>query len=283
LVQGLRDVNQCNQSASVLLPPAQAQRFMILGGGPSDDATEFRGIATHRVQIVDFSGADQQYHDAAPLNHERMHVNAVILPDRTVMAIGGGGTREASFKTAVIDPQGGREVFEAEIYDQDANTWTVTEPATVARLYHSVALLLPDGRVVAAGGNPDKGSSVDWLPPDPLEEMRIEIFSPPYLFKKPTRPVIGTAPQEIAYGADINVRTAQAAEIGSMNLIRPGVTTHSFNGTQRLVDVPFVVTPPDQLRASIPASRTVAPPGWYMLFVIDKDGVPSVANWVHLS
>jgi hypothetical protein len=283
LTPGLKDVNQCNQSASVLLPPAQAQRYMILGGGPSDDASEFRGVATHRAQIVDFNAVAPQFQDAAPMNHERMHVNAVILPDRTVIAVGGGVTREASVKTAVVDPQGGREVFEAEIYDPAADTWTVTQPATVARLYHSVALLLPDGRVVSAGGNPDKGSSVDWLPPDPLEEMRIEIFSPPYLFKKATRPSVTAAPTEIHYETTIAIQTAQTAQIEFVSLIRPGVTTHSFNGTQRLVDVPFAVSGPNQLTATIPAGRTVAPPGWYMLFLTDHDGAPSVAKWVHLT
>ena len=283
LIAGLGDVNQCNQCASVLLPPADKQRFMILGGGPSDDAAEFRGIATHRVQIVDFGAGNPQYRDAKPLNHERMHVNAVILPDRTVIAVGGGVTREASVKTAIVDPQGGREVFEAEIYDPATNTWSITEPATVARLYHSVALLLPDGRVVAAGGNPDKGSDVDWLPPDPLEEMRIEVFSPPYLFRKPTRPVITAAPQEVSYGANINIQTPQAAQIATVNLVRPGITTHSFNGTQRLVDLQFVATAADQLKAGIPVSRTLAPPGWYMLFLTDRDDVPSIAAWVHLS
>ena len=113
-----------------------------------------------------------------------MHVNAVLLPDRTVLAVGGGVTREASAQTQQVDPQGGREVFEGEIYDLVTNMWSITAAATVARLYHSVALLLPDGRVVSAGGNPDKGSQVNWLPPDLLEEMRLEIFSPPYLFKK---------------------------------------------------------------------------------------------------
>ena len=117
-------------------------------------------------------------------------MNAVLLPDRTILAVGGGVTREASAQTHVVDPQGGREVFEAEIYDPATNVWSITAAATIARLYHSVALLLPDGRVVSAGGNPDKGSQVNWLPPDLLEEMRLEIFSPPYLFKKNTRPVV---------------------------------------------------------------------------------------------
>ena len=284
VVNGLTDVGQCNQCASVVMPPAQDQRFMILGGGPEDpdDPNAPRGIATQRVQIIDLKTPNAAYQTKQPLNHERMHVNAVLLPDRTVMAVGGGVTREASARSAVVDPQGGREVFEAEIYDPAKDTWTVTAPATVARLYHSVALLLPDGRVVSAGGNPDKGAGVNWLPPDPKEEERLEIFSPPYLFKKNTRPVIQNVPVEIHFGALIHILTPQAAQIKFISLMRPGLTTHSFNGTQRLLDVPFT-TAAGMLSATVPNNANIAPPGWYMLFLVDNDGVPSVASWVHLS
>ena len=284
-VNGLTDTGQCNQCASVILPPVQAQRFMILGGGPEDldDPNALRGKATRRVAVVDFTATPPQYQLKQKLNHERMHVNAVLLPDRTVIAVGGGVTREASAHSRVVDPEGGREVFEAEIYDLAANTWTVTAPATVARLYHSVALLLPDGRVLAAGGNPDKGSQTQCLPPDPLEEERLEIFSPPYLFKKNSRPTIDNVPPQIAYGGRPVIRTPQAAQIKWVSLIAPGLTTHSFNGTQRVVDVPFTVTLPNMLNAVIPNERNIAPPGWYMLFITDNDGVPSVASWVQLS
>jgi hypothetical protein len=139
------------------------------------------------------------------------------------------------------------------------------------------------GSSESAGGTPDKGSRVNWLAPDPLEEMWIEIFSPPYLFKKAGCPAIDAAPAEISYGANVTIKTAQATQITTLNLIRPAVTTHSFNGTQRLIYVHFVVMRPDQLKASIPGSRTIAAPGWYMLFIADRDGVPSVAHCVHLS
>jgi hypothetical protein len=282
-VPGLEDPGRCNQCASVILPPAQAQRVMILGGGPEDEDGAPRGLATRRVAIVDLSVPAPRYETKRQLNHERMHVNAVILPDRTVIAVGGGVTREASANSNVVDPQGGREVFEAEIYDPASDTWTVTAPATIARLYHSVALLLPDGRVLSAGGNPDKGSQTAWLPPDPLEEERLEIFSPPYLFRKDVRPAIEDAPQDVRHGDRIAIRSPNAAEIASACLIAPGLTTHSFNGAQRLVDLPFTVTPPGTLDATIPGDRTILPAGWYMLFVLDRDGVPSVARWLRVS
>lgn len=282
VIQGLTDRGNCNQCASVMMPPAQDQKFMILGGGPEDDGP-VRLPATHRVATIDFQSANPAYHAKSGLNHERMHVNAVLLPDRTILAVGGGVTREASAQTHVVDPQGGREVFEAEIYDPATNVWSITAAATIARLYHSVALLLPDGRVVSAGGNPDKGSQVNWLPPDLLEEMRLEIFSPPYLFKKNTRPVVQNVQEEIQYNSKVAIQTPQATQVKWVSLIRPGLTTHSFNGTQRLVDVPFALVPPETLNANIPGEHNVAPPGWYMLFLTDHDGVPSIGHWVHLS
>ncbi len=279
-VTNLIDADRCNQCASVLLPPAQAQQVMILGGGPEDE-TE----ATDRVQVVDLTAPNPRYGQRLKLNFDRMHVNAVILPDRTVLATGGGGTREASQIQGQIDPQPVRERLVAEIFDPPTGAWRSMAAATIARLYHSVALVLPDGRVVAAGGNPDKGSQVNWLPPDPLEEMPLELYSPPYLFKGP-RPQITGAPVEINYGQQVVIATPQAQVIKWISLIRPGLTTHSFNCEQRLVDVPFASPPlAGQLNATIPGTteRNVMMPGWYMLFLTDNNDVPSIARWVHLS
>jgi hypothetical protein len=152
----------------------------------------------------------------------------------------------------------------------------------VPRLYHSTALLLPDGRVVAAGGNPEGGDSVPWLPPDENEEMRLEIFSPPYLFRGP-QPTITAAPDACGYGDDITVSTPQAAGIRWVSLVRNGVTTHSFDAGQRLVDLPITGRTAGTVHVRVPANPNLAPPGWYMLFVVDEDGVPSVAHWVHVT
>jgi hypothetical protein len=154
--------------------------------------------------------------------------------------------------------------------------------ASVARLYHSTAVLLDDGRVVAAGGNPEGGTSVPWEPPDGNEEMRVEIFSPPYLFRG-SRPVITAAPTDATYGQTITVNTLEAAEIRTASLIRNGVTTHSFDAGQRLIDAPIVARDATSLDLEITDQPTIAPPGWYMIFIVNNDGVPSVAKWTKLS
>jgi hypothetical protein len=165
-VPGLHAAVSRDQSASVLLPPAQDQRVMIMGGGPGD-----QGDATNAVDIVDLKAAHPQYQPGAPMHLARIHLNAVLLPDRTVLVVGGSGRRE----------QQDRAALEAEIYDPATNTWTLGAPATVTRLYHSTAVLLPDGRVMTASGNPPPfGHQTPWEPPkDPNEELRLEIYRPP--------------------------------------------------------------------------------------------------------
>jgi len=260
-----------NQSASVLLPPAQDQRVMIIGGGPAGKAN--KTDATDAVSIVDLKAEHPAYVAGAPLGLPRLHLNAVLLPDRTVF-VGGGSLKQEDEPLARL---------QAEIYDPATNIWHLMAAATVPRLYHSTALLLPDGRVVAAGGNPEGGQSVTWEPPDPNEEMRLKVFSPPYLFKGGTRPKIGAVLEEWRYGQTITISTPQAGSIHWVTLIKNGVTTHSFDSGQRLVDIEIVSQGAGTVRAKVTNEPNIAPPGWYMLFLVDQQGVPSVATWIHLT
>ena len=268
-VNDLLAPDERNQSASVLLPPAQEQRVMICGGGPvgKQDKTD----ATGAVSIVDLTAPQLRYEAAAPMGLPRLHLNAVVLPDHTVF-VGGGSLKQEDEPLARL---------QAEIYDPAADRWTVVAAATVPRLYHSTALLLPDGRVVAAGGNPEGGSQVAWEPPDPDEEMRLEVFSPPYLFRG-RRPTIDAAPETCSHGETITISTPQAGAIRWVSLVKNGVTTHSFDSGQRLVDLDIVTRAGGQVQATVTDNPNFAPPGWYMLFLVDQEGVPSIATWVQL-
>ena len=259
-VSGLVDINSRNQSASVLLPPAHEQRVMIIGGGNSV------GNTTKSVNIVQLSTADKvvnkpTYKAAAPLNFARMHHSAVILPDRTVFVCGGSGMSE----TGSMATQAG------EIYNPATNTWTVAASEGVNRLYHSVALLLPDGRVISVGGNPDRS----------IQELRIAIYSPPYFFKG-ARPVINSAPTQVAYGASFQIQTPQAKSIKWVNLIRPSAATHSCDTEQRLLNVAINSSTTTALNVTLTSNRNLVPPGFYMLFITDTNNVPSVAKWVQI-
>lgn len=254
-VSGLEFAGNGNQAASVLLPPAQEQKVMIIGGGG--------GAATNRVNIINLN-ASTAYTTAPYLNNPRMHHNAVILPDRTVFVCNGSRGEENV----------GQSTLPAEIYNPATNTWTVVEtPSVNGRVYHSVALLLPDGRVVVAGGNPQRGTY----------ENRIEIYSPAYMTR--TRPTINSAPQAANYNTTIAIQTNQAADIKWVHLTRPMAPTHGLDTEQRLVDLPIdpTKTTSNSLTVQIASNRNLAPPGYYMLFIVDNNNVPSPAIWIQIT
>jgi hypothetical protein len=132
------------------------------------------------------------------------------------------------------------------------------------RLYHSTALLLPDGRVLSAGGGRFG-----------VDEPNAELYAPPYLFKG-ARPTITSAPSQVSYGASFSVQTPDAARIASVSLIRLGSVTHAFNMDQRFLSLTFQAAG-GALTVQAPANGNLAPPGYYMLFILDGNGVPSVA------
>jgi FtsP/CotA-like multicopper oxidase with cupredoxin domain len=250
------DLDHRDQSATVLLPPAQSQEIMIMGGGDP-------GIkAVHRIKPL---ATTPKFTAAASLHFDRIHLNAVLLPDRTVF-VSGGEKKSEQAATAAL---------ESEIYDPVAGTWRLAAKATVPRMYHSIALLLPDGRVLTAGSNPEANTVAGG-------ELRLELYHPPYLFRG-TRPFIDHAPTEIQYDQTIEIHTPQARKIKWINLTRPMATTHSWDSNQRLVDVPFKSHDLCTLQGHIPNDACLIPPGWYMLTITDHDDVPSYAHWVHLS
>jgi Domain of unknown function (DUF1929) len=144
---------------------------------------------------------------------------------------------------------------------------------SVARLYHSEALLLPDARVVVLGGG--RFNNVN----ETTDQPSAEFFEPPYLFKGP-RPAIGSAPSTLSYGQNFVVQTPDAARIAKVSLIRYGAVTHAFNMGQHFVPLSFSVGT-GSLTITAPANAQLAPPGYYMLFLVDTNGIPSVAAIVH--
>ncbi|WP_460695579.1 galactose oxidase-like domain-containing protein [Nocardia thraciensis] len=258
VVPGLTDPEARNQSSSVLLPPAQRQRVMILGGGGYD--MHSGAAVLDDTRIVDFGAPTPEYLPGPPMHHARMHLNAVLLPDRTVLAAGGSGMEEM----ADMAPS------HAEILDPETGTWTATAPERVVRLYHSVALLTPDGKVITAGSNPARKT----------EELRIEIYWPPYLFRG-ARPELTLASDTVTYGAELTATTT--GTLRDACLVHPSSCTHSTNNDQRLVDLPLAVAEPGSVTLTLPSNPALAPPGWYLVFVVDTDGVPSVGRWVRLT
>ena len=256
-VPGLADLTRTDHAMSVLLPPAQDQKVMILGGGRHDGS-----IATDRTATVDLTDPNPRFTTTTPLDAKKMYVSAVILPDRTVFETGGSQVQRGD---------GNSFVYSSQIFDPQTGEWTKAKDATVPRGYHSSAVLLPDGRVATFGND---------TPGKPFE-LRIEIYSPEYLTRG-ARPEITSVPTEMSYGGTYSMSTTQAAPIRQVSLIRPMAVTHSVDANQRLVDVPFIIENDGDLELSITDNPNLAPPGWYMLFATDDTGVPSVASWVKI-
>lgn len=199
----------------------------------------------------------------------RTNVTAVALSDGTVLVV--GGQRNGKW-AANPDP-----VFETEIYHPDTDTWTPTAPLNFPKQYHSIAVLLPDGRVLAAGGiDPTLGGA-------PARDQRMmEVFSPPYLSAGP-RPTVAAAPAAMSYGSTFNISSPDAAAITSVALMRPGAVTHHTDAGQRYVRLGIAATAAGSVTVNTPADGRIAPPGFYMLFILNSAGVPSQAHWVQLT
>ena len=184
-----------------------------------------------------------------------------ILPDGNVLVTGGSETN---------DP-GSQPVYAAEVWNAQTGTWSTMSSMQMGRTYHETALLMPDGRVYVAGGGGCCNA------PD---QFNAEIFSPPYLFRG-ARPVISSAPSSVSYGAQSLIGTPNGAAIQSVAFMRLGAQTHQFDMSQRYVPLSF--TPASGgLTVTWPANGNLAPPGDYMVFIVNGSGVPSVASIVNI-
>jgi Domain of unknown function (DUF1929) len=251
------DANRRDQGASLLLPPAQAQKVMVFGGGLEGSTT----VALASTAVIDLTQPNPSFTAGPAMDAAKMYVSAVILPDGRVLETGGAtGYRMNPDSTYVRSTQ---------ILDPKTMTWTKAPDATVGRTYHSGALLLPDGRVLTFGGNPADGSF----------EMSLEIYSPAYMTK--TRPTITSAPTNVTWNSGFAIGTD--SQIGSAVLIRPSAVTHSSDSDQRSIDLGLANVTATGATLTIPANHNLTPPGWYMLFVRAADGTPSVAKWVKVA
>jgi hypothetical protein len=196
--------------------------------------------------------------------YPRSFMNLTVLPDGTVLATGGETDRNGGTIA--------NAVYAAELWSPTTQTWTTMASMHTPREYHSTALLLPDGRVVQSGMGADFGNVTD--------EKSAEFYSPPYLFKG-TRPTISQAPAQIHYGTNFTVSTPDAASITSVVLIRNGGVTHFFDQNTRHVPVSFSQSS-GALNVTAPVDGRLAPPGYYMLFLVNSNGVPSVAPMVQV-
>ncbi len=226
--------------------------------GETDVVMTCGGNVSNTCERIDFKDAQPEWEYTASMNMPRSHANAMILPDGKVMIIGGG--RNGLYEDPILN---------AEIYDPQTDTWTLLPAEQLGRMYHSTAVLLADGRVLSAGQ--DYGQST----------YTAEIYRPAYLYRG-ARPVIANVPTNLRYGRPFAVATPDAASISRIALISLTTATHSVNNGQRYVEVPFIAEDDTRLRGIAPAHGNLAPPGHYMLFILNQAGVPSVAKFVRI-
>lgn len=238
-------------------------KILVAGGGGS----------VRDSRVIDINGAGPKVSTTGSMAFGRRQNNLTLLADGTALATGGN-----SSGAELVDLNNG--VYNAELWNPATGQWKTLAAQQATRQYHSAALLLSDGRVLSAGGGLcDRCDAVGYL------AKNAEVFTPPYLYKKDgsgqlaPRPSITTAPATIDFGTRFAVSTPDAGSIAKVGLVRPGAVTHSVDMDQRYVPLSFSAGA-DSLTVNAPPNANVAPPGPYMLFIVDAAGVPSMAKMV---
>lgn len=247
-ISSARGVNMDGTAVLLPLKPPLYQARVLIAGGSAADAQQ-------TAEWIDLSVAAPAWQALPNLNVPRDKVSSVLLPDGRVLIAGGIQTLADGGPAELFDPQ------------DPASGFALGPNMKYVRGYHSAAILLPDGSVVM-GGDPNGGSTPN------------ERYLPPYCFKP--RPAITAAPATIAYGAGFAVTTPTPGAIAEVVLMRSGAVTHGFNQDQRYVGCVITGRTAAAVNVTAPANGTIAPPGWYLLFLLDQDRTPSTATWVRL-
>ena len=251
-------INRCKgMSVMIYRNTCPHTRILVVGGCSSSG-----GGINSAAEIIDASflspASAWAFTAPSPDSTLRRQCNAVLLPDNTIFVAGGTNTPNSP----------------CMLFDPVANTWSAMASLPSVRMYHSVMILLPSGKVMMSGWANDASSGT------------IELYSPPYLFKG-ARPTISSAPATVNFGQQFTIGTPDAASITRVTLVKPMAVTHQTESNQRVIELPFLHdhVHPNNLIATAPdggSPHAFAPGGYYMLFILNNAGVPSVAKWIHL-
>ncbi|MFZ4185017.1 galactose oxidase-like domain-containing protein [Streptomyces pseudogriseolus] len=265
-VPGLSDPDLMETSNTVLLPPAQDETYMVIGGGGVGESQK----SSEKTRIVDLKADDPAFVDGPSLDKGTRYPQASILPNDEVLISGGSQDYRGRSDS---------DILEARIYDTQKNELRRVADPLVGRNYHSGSILLPDGRVMFFGSDSLYADKANTKPGE--FEQRIEIYTPPYLYGDDEQPDLSGGPQTIKRGGSGTFTSQDAASVKKVRLIRPSATTHVTDVDQRSIALDFT-TDGDKVTVTVPKNRNLVQSGWYMLFVTDANGTPSKAQWVQV-
>jgi hypothetical protein len=232
-----------NFGSAVMYAPG---KILYVGGGSP---------AVASAEVIDLNEPNPTWRAVAPMAFARRNCDATLLPNGEVL-VNGGNTGSGTYD--------GDQILTAEIWNPQTETFRTVSSESDIRWYHSVSLLLPDGRVLSTGGD---------------LHLTGQVYSPPYLFQG-TRPTISSAPDGVKYGDQFLVTTPDAASITRVHWVRLGTATHAQNWDQYAQDAAFTQTA-GGLMVSAPPTPNASPPGYYYLFILKGD-VPSVAKIIRV-
>ena len=250
---GMRTFGTRDQGSAVMYGEG---RVLYAGGGRTTNSAETVNLKRNPIQWV----------TTGSMAFARRHHNLTVLPTGDVLVTGGTAGTDFNDLAQMVRP--------AEIWNPTTGVWTTLASSSVDRAYHSVALLLPDGRVLQTGG----GAAGAVAP----NQLNAQYFSPPYLFRG-ARPVISSVPTSLRFMQSFRITTPHASRIAKVTLIRTGSVTHGFDMNQRFRQ--FFTFTKDATGLTMPGitDRNLTPPGYYMIFIVDTNGVPSVGKIIKIS
>jgi len=240
-------------------------KLLVAGGATAGNDQK----STSKAMIIDINGPSPIVTPITPMNNARKFQNAVMLPTGEVLIVGGNSSGIKFNDSGSILP--------AEIWNPETQQWRAIASMTSPRNYHSIALLMTDGRVLSGGGGLCGGCAAN--------HQNAQVLSPPYLFNNDgslaTRPTISSAPSTIKYGQTFTIQSSD--DITKFSMVKMSATTHGVNTDLRFVNVPFQAAGAGLYELTSHANINVLTPGYWMLFAVNSQGVPSVATVVNVS
>ncbi|MGX1910366.1 galactose oxidase-like domain-containing protein [Streptomyces phaeochromogenes] len=264
-LKGMSDPKLLETAGTVLLPPAQDEKYMVIGGGGVGESEQ----SSKKTRIIDLLDDSPKFVDGPELEKGTRYPQYSILPNDDVLVSGGSEDYRG---------RGDSNILQARMYDSKSNDFKRVADPLVGRNYHSGSILLPDGRVMFFGSDSLYADKANTKPGK--FEQRVEIYTPPYLYQG-SRPSLSGGPKTIERGGSGTFTSQHASSIKTARLIRPSASTHVTDVDQRSIALDFTKTK-NGIEVTIPKSRNLVESGWYMLFVTDDQGTPSKAQWVKI-